>query len=143
MKKLFTIGIILVAVISCSPKLSPDTYWGNRRWVLSEMKGVPVQQSGTRRDAYLEFFPGEKNFAGNGGCNRISGQYTLDKKTRIKFENVISTKMNCNDISFETTFLSLLNEVDRFSMDNSSTLLLKDGNKVILKFVPGGADARN
>lgn len=137
MKKLYVIAFILLAGISCSPKLSPDYNWGGRRWVLSEMKEVPVQQSGTRRDAYIEFIPQEKRFAGNGGCNRISGQYAIEKKNRIKLENVISTKMSCNDLAFETSFLSLLNEVDRFKIDDNNTLLFRDGNKVILKFVPG------
>lgn len=137
MRKILIIALVLSAVSSCSPRISPDQTWVGRRWVLTEMKGVPVQLSGTRRDAYLEFFPQDKRFAGNGGCNRISGQYTLEK-SRIKLENVISTKMSCNDINFESSFLSLLNDVDRFKMeDNNTTLLLRDGNKVILKFIPG------
>lgn len=143
MKKILIIALVVSAGISCSPKLAPDSYWGDHRWVLTEMKGVPVQLSGTRKDAFIEFSPQEKQFTGNGGCNRISGQYALEKKDRIKLENVISTKMSCNDIAFETSFLSLLNEVDRFKMEENNTLLLKDGNDVILKFVPGTAGNRN
>lgn len=142
MKRFFLAVMIIGTVVSCSPKLAPDSYWGDRRWVLSEMRGVPVQLSGTRRDAFLEFTPVEKRFTGNGGCNRISGQYSLEKKDRIRFENVISTKMSCNDIAFETSFLSLLNEVDRFKMEDNA-LVFRDGNDVILKFVPGNAGPRD
>jgi heat shock protein HslJ len=142
MKKFFLAVMIIGTIVSCSPKLAPDSYWGDRRWVLSEMKGVPVQLSGTRRDAFLEFIPAEKRFTGNGGCNRINGQYSLEKKDRIRFENVISTKMSCNDIAFETSFLSLLNEVDRFKMVDN-VLVLRDDNDVILKFVPGNMGSRS
>jgi heat shock protein HslJ len=121
---------ITIISISCSPKLSPDSGWGRQRWVLAELRGVPVQQSGGNRDAFIEFVPGEKRFMGNGGCNRLSGNYTLEK-SEIRFAEVISTKMSCPDIAFETTFLSTLSEVNRYE-SNGTQLLLKDRNKVLL-----------
>ena len=93
MKYLFTL-FLSVAFIACTHKLSPDASWSGRRWVLTEMKGVPVQLSGGRRDAYINFDVVEKKFTGNGGCNQISGSYTLDKKD-IHFGEVMSTKMSC------------------------------------------------
>ncbi|HYV53859.1 MAG TPA: META domain-containing protein, partial [Chitinophagaceae bacterium] len=91
MKYLFIV-FTLVACLDCTPKLSPDSNWVGRRWVLTEMKGVPVQLSGGRRDAYINFEAAEKRFTGNGGCNQVSGNYSLDKKN-IHFGEVISTKM--------------------------------------------------
>lgn len=131
MKCLFLL-FALVTFVGCSPKLSPDSNWTGRRWVLTEMKGVPVQLSGGRRDAYLNFDAGEKRFSGNGGCNRISGNYTLEKKN-IRFGEVISTKMSCPDIEFENTFLSTLNSIDRFEQ-RGNDLLLKKKNDVLLRF---------
>jgi heat shock protein HslJ len=131
-KTIFLFVITAIAGFSCSPRLSPDSYWGEQRWVLVELKEVPVQQSGSRKDAFIEFSPSEKKFAGNGGCNRISGNYTLEKKSRIRFGEVISTKMSCTDIAFENTFLATLAKVDRFKMDGN-ILLLKDGNDILMK----------
>lgn len=131
-KTILLLMIAAMAGFSCSPKLSPDSYWGEQRWVLVELKEVPVQQSGTRRDAFIEFSPSEKRFAGNGGCNQISGNYTLEKKSQIRFGEVISTKMSCSDIAFENTFLSTLGKVDHFKVDGN-TLLLKDGNDIVMK----------
>jgi len=45
MKYLFAL-FIAVAAFNCSPKLSPDSGWGHQEWVMVEMKGPPVQQSG-------------------------------------------------------------------------------------------------
>jgi heat shock protein HslJ len=130
MKHLFTL-FFLVTFFSCTPKLSPDSSWSGRRWVLTEMKGVPVQLSGGRRDAYINFDHAAKTFDGNGGCNQISGGYTLDKKA-IHFGEVISTKMSCEDIQFENTFLSTLNTVDHFEQ-NGNDLILKKKKEVLLR----------
>lgn len=129
--KFIVIVTALAMMASCSPKLSPDQSWGEQRWTVIEMRGVPVQQSGTRKDAFITFTPADKRFSGNGGCNRISGNYTLEKKNELRFGQVISTKMSCDDIAFETAFLSTLDKVNRFET-NGNTMLLKDGNDVIL-----------
>jgi heat shock protein HslJ len=127
--KYFFVLFTMAAFLGCSPKLS-DSNWGRSRWVLTEMKGVPVQLSGGRKDAYINFEPREKRFSGNGGCNQISGNYSLDKKN-IHFTEVISTKMSCEDIAFENTFLSTLNNVDRYEVKGDN-LLLKRKREVVL-----------
>jgi heat shock protein HslJ len=123
--------LIILTVAGCSPKLAPDSNWGYQKWVLIEMKEVPVQQSGGRADAYLEFFPNDKKFSGYGGCNRINGNYTLSKNSSIHFTDVISTKMSCPDLAFENTVLGTLNEVNRYEITENS-MLLKHDNKVLL-----------
>ncbi|MEO8403581.1 MAG: META domain-containing protein [Chitinophagaceae bacterium] len=133
MKKLvFILLIAVIATTSCSPKLSPDYNWGNQRWVLTELKSVPVQLSGTRKDAFIEFSPTEKRFTGNGGCNRINGNYEL-RNDKISLGEVISTKMSCEDVSFETTFLNTLADVNKYEVQGNA-LLLKHNKDVILKF---------
>ena len=129
MKYLFLLLAVVVGY-SCSPKLSPDSNWSGRRWVLTEMKEVPVQLSGGRKDAYINFDVSEKRFMGNGGCNQISGSYTINKNS-VHFSDVISTKMSCEDIAFEDTFLSTLNTVDRYEL-RGFDLLLKKKRKTVL-----------
>ena len=123
MKYLFIL-VISVAGLGCTPKLSPDNGWGLGRWVVIEMKKVPVQQSGGRRDAYIDFEVGQKLFRGNGGCNQINGNYTIDKKN-IHFRDIVSTKMSCEDIDFENTFLYLLGRVDRYEVIENKLVLKK------------------
>ena len=130
MKYLFIL-VISVIGFGCTPKLSPDYGWGRGRWVLVEMKKVPVQQSGGRRDAYIDFEVGQRLFRGNGGCNQINGNYTLDKKN-IEFRDIVSTKMSCEDIDFENTFLSLLSKVDRYEVRGNDILLKKKRETVLV-----------
>ena len=128
--KYFFILLTVVTCLNCSPRLSPDTRWEGRRWVLTEMKGVPVQLSGGRRDAFINFDANEKRFTGNGGCNQISGKYRLDKNN-IHFSEVVSTKMSCEDIAFENSFLAILNSVNKYEMRRND-LLLKRKKEVVL-----------
>ncbi len=130
MKWLFFLSIALTT-IGCSPKLSPDAGWGNQRWVVVEMKGVPVQQSGSRKDAFINFNVNEKRFNGNAGCNQMSGNYTIDARD-IHFGEVLSTKMSCPDIEFETAFLATLSSVDGYEMVGTD-LLLKRKRETVLK----------
>ena len=130
MKYLLILSFVVAVGIGCSPKLAPDATWGRHRWVVTEMKGIPVQLSGSRRDAFIEFRTTEKKFSGNGGCNQINGNYSLDKK-EIHFTEVISTKMACEDIAFENTFLDLLNRVDRFEQQEDR-LVLKRKRETLL-----------
>jgi len=132
MKYLFTLTVFVIASVGCTHKLAPDANWSGRRWVLTEMKGVPVQLSGGRRDAYINFDPIEKRFTGNGGCNQINGSYSLDKK-EVHFGEVLSTKMSCEDIQFENTFLSTLNTIDHYEQ-RGDDLLLKKKKEVLLRF---------
>ena len=132
MRTLFV--FILVAMLwRCSPKLSPDATWGRQRWAVVEMKGVPVQQSGGRRDAHIVFEVAEKRFSGNGGCNQINGNYSLDKR-EIHFTDVIATKMSCDDIQFENVFLNELGRVDRYELtDNELRLKRRQETLIVLR----------
>lgn len=129
--KYLVVLLMAIATYCCSPKLSPDAAWGYQNWVVVELKGVPVQQSGGRRDAHITFDIVQKSFAGNGGCNPINGGYTLDKN-EIHFTDVVSTKMSCSDIEFENTFLATLSSVDHYEVRGSDLLLKKKKETVIV-----------
>ena len=124
MKYLFILFTVLTG-FNCSPKLSPDAGWGHQQWVVVEMKGVPVQQSGGRRDAHIIFDVAAKTFSGNGGCNQVNGIYTVDKND-LKFTDVVSTKMSCNDIEFESTFLTTLSSIDKYEVRENQLLLKRN-----------------
>jgi heat shock protein HslJ len=130
--KLILFLFAIVVLNSCSPKLAPDENWAEGNWVLTELKGVPVQISGNvSRDAHLEFRPSSRKYEGFGGCNRINGTYTLDK-SRIDFAPASAKLDACPDVPFENTFISLLDQVDRYTI-HRNTMVLKDGRKVLIK----------
>jgi heat shock protein HslJ len=131
MKNIFLIVMVIFSAWSCSSKLLPDYSWQDKRWIVVELKEVPVQLSGTRRDAYLTFMPGEKRFNGNAGCNTINGAYKIEK-SKIYFSEIISTKMSCPDISFETVFLQTLDKVNRYEVSGNTILLKRDNDVLVI-----------
>jgi heat shock protein HslJ len=121
----------LLTIISCASKKGPDNNWSGKKWVLMEMNGVPVQISNTEKDAHLVFEPEGKTFFGSGGCNRITGMYLLEKKDKIKFDQVATTRMTCDNQAFEDFFLNTLKSINQFSVDDQILLLKKDGTTVM------------
>lgn len=129
--KYIIIFLVLIILLNCSHKVAPDFSWNHQRWVVVEMKGVSVQQSGGRKDAYISFEIGDKKITGNGGCNIFNGNYSVDRNT-IHFTEVMATKMSCNDIDFENAFLSTLATVDHYEMRGNDLLLKRKKNTVLV-----------
>lgn len=70
--------------------------------------------------------------SGFSGCNRFSGNYTL-QKNQIKFEPITTTKMMCasskNDI--ETRLLDALTNINTFSIKKNRLVLKADTTAII------------
>lgn len=119
---------------NCRFPLQSQTFPGDRlgSWALGT--GRNERCAGTtkrgRKDAFITFEPDQKRLTGNGGCNRISGNYRAEKNT-IQFTDVISTKMSCDDIEFENTFLSALGSINHYEVKGND-LLLKRKRETLL-----------
>ena len=129
--------LVILFISSCSPKLAPDHNWAEKKWVLIEMNGMPVQIGGTDKDAHLVFSPKERSYSGSGGCNRIMGAYALDKDNKIKFNNPAVTRMACQDIKFEEKFIEVLISVENYGASENEMIFSK-GKTVVLKFQARG-----
>ncbi len=132
MKLSFILASVMFLSFSCSPKLPPDNNWAIGKWILTELKEVPVQQSGnTNKDAHLVFETVSKSYRGFGGCNTINGTYIINND-KIKFTALASRFAACPDVPFETTFLNALNEVDKYLV-TGNTMVFKKGKTTLIK----------
>lgn len=106
-----------------------DMFTGTN-WTLTEINGAaPVGP----RPPTLEFFePGR--VSGTGGCNRITGGYTVDGDT-ISFGPLASTMMACAEegvMEQERAYVQQLETVDRFSIEGDTlTLTADDGTTLV------------
>ncbi|MGY6520661.1 MAG: copper resistance protein NlpE N-terminal domain-containing protein [Mongoliitalea sp.] len=97
----------------------------NKRWVLIELRGNPVQQSNDQKEAFL-FFENETNrFYGNTGCNSINGGYEIEEGNRMTFGNVASTMMACPNMENDRIIGEILKEVDNYSIGDNQLSLNK------------------
>lgn len=131
--KLVIVALLLIGTISSCKSSFPDTKWVNKQWTAVEMLGVPVQTSNSPQDAHLFFNAADKMVTGNGSCNRIYGPYEIGKRNSLKFGNLASTMMACQNQAFENKYLEVLRSVEYYQLSGGE-LWLKDGRKrVVLK----------
>ena len=131
-------GIILLFATSCSKlaTMAIDTQksnaeFTNTRWKLVKLPGTPLPQM---KDVYIRFDPEKSTAGGNAGCNRFTGQYTVNGNS-LKLGPVAATKMMCTEevMPVETAFLQALNECDGYSISGDH-LILKKGEIILVEF---------
>lgn len=96
-------------------------------WVITSLFGKEIDPTQ---------FPGEKpeftfnqdnTYSAYGGCNRISGSYTLNEQQLTFAENAAMTKMYCaQNYNVETDVLTLLQESASWSFSGNTLNLLND-----------------
>lgn len=119
--------IIVVGSISANAQ----TEFAGTRWELIELNGKKI--AGDR--PFVEFNKNERRISGTTGCNRMFGQYELNRAT-IKVGDVGSTRMSCvqpRSMETETAFLKALESSTRLKR-SGKTLTVYAEKKKILKF---------
>lgn len=72
---------------------------------------------------------------GNAGCNNYFGELNLDPTAgNFSASNIGSTRMSCENMDVENTFLKMLGETDHYVV-SESTLELYKGNLLLMKLV--------
>lgn len=127
------LGLAMVLAFSSCKSSFQDADWANKQWTLIEMQGVPVQTSNSPQDAHLIFNAGEKRVNGSGSCNRIFGPYEIGKKNSLKFGDLTSTRMACQNQAFENKFLENLKSVQSYQLIGGELHLRDSKKRVILK----------
>ncbi|RYG42228.1 MAG: META domain-containing protein, partial [Chitinophagaceae bacterium] len=94
------------------------------RWKLIEVAGKTVGDSVNGQEPYITFSSADSSMGGRVGCNRVGGKYTADNLT-IKFSQVFSTKMACQDMWIENTLLGMMDSLDRYSVSEKELILAR------------------
>ena len=104
-------------------------------WKLIELNGKPVSvDSNFRKEPHLFLKENQNLFAGNGGCNNISGQYKLTNPDSVSFSKVISTMMACPALDRESSFLKMLSKVRTYRVSGDRLIFLDVAKNSIAVF---------
>lgn len=131
-RSFFILGLLSLAFTACDPSrksaagsnaADTDNSLLNKRWVLRELPGSTLPN--LERDIHITFRPDGGRMDGFGGCNNISGTYTIDGR-KLKIDRVISTKMMCDNMATETKVLSVLETTNHYTVAGDEMKLLKD-----------------
>ena len=111
---------------------TPDSSLMETYWKLTAIGDRRVETKQNRPQAHLVLRAGEGRLKGSGGCNRITGSYTLSGSV-LHFRQIATTRMMCPDMADEQALLEKLERVDRYTISGESMQLLEKG-KAILSF---------
>ncbi|HET9208503.1 MAG TPA: META domain-containing protein [Burkholderiaceae bacterium] len=125
----------LSAQSSCATPPAGHATLENTYWKLASLRGQPVAPPAERqREAHLILQPAQRRVVGSGGCNRLSGAYTLDGE-RLTFSRAIGTMMACRDgMDQERALLDTLTQVARWRIDGQRLALLDERGATLLLF---------
>ncbi len=101
------------------------------RWDLTAIDSGPVQ---TENTPYLLFTAGnDYRVTGFGGCNILTGSFTLTGNDSIRFGTIVSTMMACLDLGTEQQMTTRLDQAEQWRITGNVLELLQD-NRVLLAF---------
>lgn len=104
----------------------------NGAWRVMSIKGKSCDDEGVQ---LLIDIP-ELRIHGNTGCNILNGTLYIDpdKEDAIQFQQIVTTRMACDNAKRETSFLIALEEVDvcRKGKDDTAVMYDNDDNVVIV-----------
>lgn len=103
------------------------------KWKLVSLEKKKVSQVG-KKAYYLKLNSKDGRFTAFTGCNTIAGNYAMPSSETLSFSEVIMTRMACPDITLESAFSVMLEEVTRYKLDKETLTLFGEGKKVLSKF---------
>jgi heat shock protein HslJ len=92
-------------------------------WKLTELLGKPVDTAVKRKEMFLQFDKEGGRVTGSGGCNSVSGTYTVEANGKITMSKMISTRMACPAMQDESAFLQALSKVNTYIVSGNQLQL--------------------
>jgi heat shock protein HslJ len=106
-------------------------------WKLIEINGEKIPDSAGNKEMYILLRKLANRVEGSGACNSFSGTYALGKNNQIAFSDIISTRMMCPGIVFETAFFKDISLTDHYSLKKDTLSFLQGKMSTVARFVPG------
>ena len=107
------------------------------RWVLVRVSDQAVITEEGKPEPYVVLQSTTKQIVGHGGCNRLSGGYSIAGDA-LKVTEITTTRMACPEGERENVFLNALETVTRWRLLDNQLVMLDKANKEVLQF-----EARN
>lgn len=132
------------ATAACAPArvATSTTPLDGSNWRLARLGGTPaVSGTDSERAAQIRFHPDSGRVYGSGGCNRISGPYTVSGDS-LRLGPMISTRMACIDEQAnrqEVAFLAALDSTRRYRISGDTLTLEGEGGPLALLVATPGS----
>lgn len=106
----------------------------NTYWKLMQLGDQEVEVVSEQREPYLVLHSDEQRVAGFGGCNRLTGSYSLSGDD-LRFSQMAGTMMACTEgMEHEQAFHDALGQVARWHIDRERLELYDESGKLVARF---------
>ena len=113
----------------------------DRRWLLTEVMGRPVEAADMPKESFIRFDSAQRQVIGNASCNDFFGGYALLAGNRIRMlGNLGATRMACPEMRVEAAFLEALETVDNYALDGERLTFSRARMAPLLVFRPSPED---
>jgi putative lipoprotein len=103
-------------------------------WKLTRLGDQDIVASENQRQPYIVLDSSNHRVTGSGGCNRLTGSYTLEKQT-IHFGPIASTMMACpSGMDHEGSFLHALDKSHGWKIQGNELELQDENGAFLLRF---------
>jgi putative lipoprotein len=103
-------------------------------WKLTRLGDQDIVASENQRQPYIVLDSSNHRVTGSGGCNRLTGSYTLEKQT-IHFGPIASTMMACpSGMDHEGSFLQALDKSHGWKIQGNELELQDENGAFLLRF---------
>lgn len=102
-------------------------------WQLISLNKSKVAPNG-KKTYFLKLNSKDGRFEAFAGCNSIWGSYDMPSFETISFSETIATEMACPNMEVETSFTSMLAEVNSYRIEKESLTFLSKNKKPLAKF---------
>lgn len=141
MKKSILIIILLFFIIAaCNTQSESNNQEVNiasiqdTEWILIELNGRAIPAANSNKKPHFKL-QSDSVIIGNGGCNNFRGKYSIASQNNINISTLVSTRMACMDVDYETEFLTALEQSEKFEKQGDTLALLNSGAVTTAKFV--------
>ena len=131
-----TVGSEQVAILKGCGNYIQDARL-NFVWVLQEMKGKKVTPEDFGKELpYIDIHTTETAFTGFGGCNRLKGKIEAAEANKLRFTEIVSTKMACISGNKENLFMEVLQNATKYEVRDKK-LYLSNQQGIVAVFTKG------
>ncbi len=149
MNQTIVLIISIASLIACAPKnqsaeesgntvyvvTTRDTSLTDTRWKLVQINGVQVTSpSEIDKEKFIILNTNGNTVNGFSGCNTFAGTYELKGGDGIKFSQMTSTLMACDDMEMEKQFNSMLAIVGSYDITGDTLFMYQTPPTAIVRF---------
>lgn len=134
-------ALLTTIVLACNQQSAPSGGGSNAplektNWKLSQLPALPGALPEAAKAVTLLL--DSSRAAGNAGCNRFFGSYTLNG-SKLQFTGIGSTKMFCEGkMEIENSVMNALNNTNTWHIAGKTLSLIKDSD-TLARFEAGAA----